>query len=40
MEITWKVISGDEEEGEWGKLQEIRSISGRYKTDRERLRIA
>ena len=37
MEITWRVISG---EGERRKVQGIRSINGRYKTDRERLRIA
>ena len=40
MEITWKVLSGDGEGGEQReKLQEIRSINGRYKIDRGRLRI-
>ena len=41
MEITWRVISG-----EWGgggrmgkKAQGIRSLSGRYKVGRRRLRI-
>ena len=40
MEITWRVISG-EEEGESGreKVQGISSINGRHKIDRERLRI-
>ena len=39
MEITWRVISreGDGRMGE--KVQGIRSISGRYKVNRERLRI-
>ena len=37
MEITWKVISGEGENG--GKVQEIRSITGRHKIDRVRLRI-
>ena len=38
MEITWKVISG--ERGRMGeKAQGIRSINGRYKTDKGRLRI-
>ena len=36
MEITWRVISG---EGEWEKVQGTRSINGRYKIDRGRLRI-
>ena len=40
MEITWRAIS---REGVRGgieeKVQEIRSINGRYKIDRERLRI-
>ena len=42
MEITWRVISGEREEGEWEKVQGIRSISGRnkkHKIDRGRLRI-
>ena len=40
MEITWRVISGEGKGGEWGeKVQGIRSIIGRHKTDRERLRI-
>ena len=41
MEITWRVISG-EEEGECGggeKVQGIRSIIGRPKINRGRLRI-
>ena len=38
MEITWRFISG--EVGRMGeKVQGIRSINGRYKTDRGRLRI-
>ena len=39
MEITWKVISswGRGKNGE--KVQGIRSIIGRYKIDRGRLRI-
>ena len=39
MEITWRVISGEEERGERGKGQGMRSINGRYKIDRGRLRI-
>ena len=38
MEITWRVISGEK----WAmgeKVQGIRSINGRYKIDRGRLRI-
>ena len=41
MEITRKVISG-EVEGKnvgWGKVQGIRSTTGRHKIDRGRLRI-
>ena len=34
MEITWRAISG-----EGIKVQGIRSITGRYKIDRERFRI-
>ena len=39
MEITWRVNSGDMggERGE--KVQRIRSINGRYKIDKGRLRI-
>ena len=41
IEITWRLISGEGEEGERGKeLQGIRSITGRHKMDRGRLRIA
>ena len=40
MEITWRVISREGEEGRWRvKVQGIRSINGRYKIDRGRLRI-
>ena len=40
MEITWKVISGEGEGKNGGKIQRIRSIIGRYKIDGgERLRI-
>ena len=40
MEITWRVISGEREGGEWEEnVQGIRSITGRYKKDRGRLRI-
>ena len=40
MEITWRVISGEAERGRMGeKIQGIRSINGRYKIDRRRLRI-
>ena len=39
MEITWRVISGDGEGGKGEKVQGIRSINGRYKIDRKRLRI-
>ena len=40
MEITWRVISGERVEREWGgKVQGIRSINGRYKIDRGWLRI-
>ena len=39
MEITWRVISGEwEQENGEGKVQGIRSIIGRYKIDRGRLR--
>ena len=33
MEITSRVISEEWEGREWGVLQEIRSINGRYKID-------
>ena len=40
MEITWRVISGEQGKGRVGKkVQGIRSINGRYKIDREKLRI-
>ena len=40
MEITWRIIRQEEEEEEWGeKAQGRRSINGRYKIDRGRLRI-
>ena len=40
MEITWRVIIQEGEEGRMGeKVQGIRSINGRYKIDRGRLRI-
>ena len=36
MEITWRVISGEQGKGRVGKkVQGIRSINGRYKIDRE-----
>ena len=38
MEITWRVISG-KRVGERTGVQGIRSIIGRYKIDRGRLRI-
>ena len=43
MEIMWRVISGEVGGGEEGKrmgekIQGIRSINGRYKIDRGRLR--
>ena len=40
MEITWRVISGEGKGGTGGKAQGIRSINGRYKIDRGRLRRA
>ena len=41
MEITWRVISGEwEQENGEGKVQGIRSINGRYKREKGRLRIA
>ena len=39
MEITWRVISGGGRGKMRGKVQEERSINGRYKIDKERLRI-
>ena len=39
MEITWRLISGEWERGMWEKIQGIRSVNGRYKIDRGRLRI-
>ena len=39
MEITWRVISGEEEGEKRGKAQRIRNIIGRYKIDRGRLTI-
>ena len=39
MEITWRITRG-EWVGEWErKVRGIRNIIGRYKIDRERLRI-
>ena len=39
MEITWRIISGEGGGECAGKVQGIRSIRGRHKIDRERLRI-
>ena len=40
MENTWRVIGGEGERGEWGKkVHRIRSIIGRYKIDKGRVRI-
>ena len=42
MEITWRVVFREREEGEGRmgeKVQGIRSMNGRYKTDRGRLRL-
>ena len=39
MEITWRVISREWEEENGEKVQGIRSINGKYKIERERLRI-
>ena len=39
MEITWRVISRKREGERGGKVQRIKSINGRYKIDRGRLRI-
>ena len=39
MEIVWRVISQEGERGVDGYIQGIRSINGRYKIYRRRLRI-
>ena len=39
MEITWRVISGEGDGRMGGKVQGIRSILGRHKIDKKRLRI-
>ena len=40
MENTWTVISGKGDRGRIGEnIQGIRSITGRYKLDREQLRM-
>ena len=39
MEITWRAISGSGRGREGEKVQRIRSINGRYKIDKRRLRI-
>ena len=39
MEIIWRVISWEEETGEWEKTQGLRSIIGRCKIDRGMSRI-
>ena len=39
MEIIWRVFSVEGEGKMGGKVQEIRSIIGRHKMDRERLRM-
>ena len=39
MEITFRVIREEGVGENGGKIQGIRSINGRYKIDRERLRI-
>ena len=39
MEITWRVIIGEQEGEILGKVQGIRSIIGRHKRYRGRLRI-
>ena len=38
MEITWRVMGGGGGRRMGGKVQEVRSIIGRYKIDRGRLR--
>ena len=38
MEITWRDFSGEREGRNGGEIQGIRSINGRYKIDRRRLR--
>ena len=40
MEITWRIISGEGEKGQWEeKVQGIRSTIGWHKVDGERLRM-
>ena len=39
MEITWRVISRAGKVGNGGNVQGIRNINGKYKIDRERLKI-
>ena len=40
IEVIWRVISWERKEGEWEEMvQGQRSITGRYNTDRGRLRI-
>ena len=39
MKITWTIISGEGKGRLGGKIQGVRSIIGRHKTDRGRLRI-
>ena len=39
MEITWRVISGEGKKGMGETVQGIRSINGRYKIDRGKLKI-
>ena len=39
MEITWRAVSGEGGVRMGKRLQGIRSIIGRHKTDRRRLRI-
>ena len=39
MEVTWSVFSEEGEGKNGGKVQGVRSIIGRHKIDRERLRI-
>ena len=39
MEITWRIVGGEGREEKGEKVQGIRSITGRYKIDRERLKI-
>ena len=39
MDLTWRVISGEGEGENGGKVQRIRSMNDRHKIDRGRLRI-